>query len=87
MARRGGTDFGNSLRLCLFQIYKYASWLDQIEIWFSILQRKLLTPNDFPYTKTLKQRSLDFMKDYNRYAKPINWSYTEAQLKDKFATN
>lgn len=31
----------------------YASWLDQIEIWFSILQRKLLTPNHFPNKETL----------------------------------
>lgn len=40
---------------------KYASWLDQIEIWFSILQRKLLTPNDFPNRETLKQRLLEFI--------------------------
>lgn len=64
---------------------KYASWLDQIEIWFSIVQRKLLTPNDFPNLETLQQRLLDFIAHYNRSAKPINWSYTVAQLKEKFA--
>lgn len=66
---------------------KYASWLDQIEIWFSILQRKLLTPNDFPNLETLQQRLLDFIGHYNRSAKPINWSYTVTQMKEKFATN
>jgi transposase len=66
---------------------KYASWLDQIEIWFSILQRKLLTPNDFPNKETLRQRLLEFIARYNRSAKPINWSYTVAQMTQKFATN
>lgn len=66
---------------------KYASWLDQIEIWFSILQRKLLTPNDFPNKQILKQRLLEFIARHNRTAQPINWSYTVAQLTEKFATN
>jgi transposase len=64
---------------------KYASWLDQLEIWFSILQRKLLTPNDFPNLETLQQRLLDFITHYNLTAKPINWSYTVAQMENKFA--
>lgn len=66
---------------------KYASWLDQIEIWFSILQRKVLTPNHFPNLDTLKQRILDFMAHYNSSAKPLQWSYTVSQLMEKFATN
>ncbi len=44
---------------------KYASWLDQIEIWFSILQRKLLTPNDFPNKETLRQRLMEFIVRHN----------------------
>lgn len=63
----------------------YASWLDQIEIWFSILQRKLLTPNHFPNKETLQQRLLEFIAHYNLSAKPIEWSYTVAQMKEKFA--
>lgn len=59
---------------------KYASWLDQIEIWFSILQRKLLTPNHFTSCEALAQRLRDFMAHYNLSAAPINWSYTIAQL-------
>lgn len=66
---------------------KYASWLDQIEIWFSILQRKLLTPNDFPDLKTLQQSITNFIVYHNESAKPIEWSYTVAQMMEKFATN
>lgn len=66
---------------------KYASWLDQIEVWFSILQRKLLTPNDFPNKETLRQRLLEFIVLHNRSAQPIKWSYTVAQMTQKFATN
>jgi transposase len=66
---------------------KYASWLDQIEIWFSILQRKLLSPNDFPDLKTLQKRITDFIARHNESAKPIEWSYTVPQMMEKFATN
>lgn len=66
---------------------KYASWLDQIEIWFSILQRKLLTPNDFSDLTTLQQRITDFITCHNHSAQPIKWSYTVAQMMEKFATN
>jgi transposase len=66
---------------------KYASWLDQIEIWFSVLQRKALTPNHFVDLEALKQRILLFIAHHNRSAKPIQWSYTVAKLEKKFATN
>ena len=66
---------------------KYASWLDQIEIWFSILQRKALTPNHFPDLSALRQRILAFMVHYNHSAQPIRWSYTVDQLVRKFATD
>ena len=66
---------------------KYASWLNQLEIWFSILQRKVLTPNHFESITALTQRILDFIAHYNRTAKPIEWSYTVAKLNEKFATN
>ena len=60
-----------------------ASWLDQIEIWFSILQRKLLHPNHFLSTDALEQALLDFIAYYNQVAKPIKWSYTVAKLEHK----
>jgi hypothetical protein len=49
-----------------------ASWLDQIEIWFSLLQRKLLEPNHFTRTDALEQAISNFISYYNQTAKPIN---------------
>jgi hypothetical protein len=66
---------------------KYASWLDQLEIWFSVVQRKLLTPNHFANRDLLIQSILDFIAHYNRSASPINWSYTVDKLEAKFAIN
>lgn len=60
-----------------------ASWLDQIEIWFSKLQRQLLTPNDFASRSLLARRILAFIQDGNRQPRPLDWSYTVAQLKEK----
>ena len=53
-----------------------ASWLDQIEIWFSLLQRKHLQPNHFPSTDALENSLNEFIAYYNQAAKPINWTYT-----------
>lgn len=60
-----------------------ASWLDQLEIWFSILQRKLLQPNHFVNVQDLEQAIADFLMYYNQQAKPIKWTYTVEQLEDK----
>jgi transposase len=68
----------------LFWLPKYASWLDQVEIWFSIVQRKVLSPNHFESVAHLKQLLLDFIQYHNRTAKPIQWSYTIAKLEKKF---
>ena len=59
----------------------HASWLNQIEIYFSIVQRKLLTPNDFDDLETLKQRLLDFQSQYEKIAKPFKWKFTNKDLK------
>ncbi|WP_157507649.1 IS630 family transposase [Ktedonobacter racemifer] len=48
-----------------------ASWLDQIEIWFSILQRTLLQPKHFLSTGALEQATSDFIAYYNQTARPI----------------
>lgn len=66
---------------------KYASWLDQIEIWFSILQRKVLTPSHAEDLDALAQRILEFISHYNRSARPIQWSYTVTKLTEKFGAN
>lgn len=65
----------------------YASWLDQIEIWFSVLQRKLLTPNHFPDLSTLAERIGAFIVHHNDSAKPIKWTYTVDKLVAQFATD
>ena len=71
----------------LYWLPKYASWLDQIEIWFSILQRKVLTPGHFPTLGALEKRIMDFIDYYNHDAKPIQWSYTTQKLIEKFGTD
>ena len=63
-----------------------ASWLDQIEIWFSILQRKLLQPNHFPTTDALEASLKEFISYYNQEAQPIKWTYTVEKLEKKLGT-
>lgn len=58
----------------------HASWLNQIEIYFSILQRKALTPNDFPSLEALRQRLLSFQSYYEQIAKPFEWKFTRRDL-------
>lgn len=55
---------------------KHASWLNQIECWFSILVRRLLKRSSFSSTKELKQRILEFIDYFNQtMAKPFKWTY------------
>lgn len=58
-----------------------ASWLDQVEIVFSPLQRKALTPNHFHDRRELSDRVLNFFEERNKHAQPIRWSYTVADLR------
>ncbi len=60
-----------------------ASWLDQIEIWFSVLQRKHLQPNHFVTTHALETSLSEYIAYYNQTAKPINWTYTVEKLEQK----
>jgi len=59
----------------------HASWLNQVELLFSILQRKVLTPNDFADLEALETTILSFQDAYNEIAKPIDWRYTKEDLK------
>ncbi len=55
---------------------KHCSWLNQVEIWFSILWRRVLKRGDFPSKAALRQRLLDFIDYFNRtLAKPFRWTY------------
>lgn len=58
----------------------HASWLNQIEIYFSILQRKALTPNDFQSLEELEQRLMSFQRYYEQIAKPFQWKFTRGDL-------
>jgi hypothetical protein len=58
----------------------HASWLNQAEIIFSILQRKVLTPNDLTDLDALAARILAFQDRYNATATPFNWCFTRADL-------
>jgi DDE superfamily endonuclease len=58
----------------------HASWLNQAEIYFSIVQRKVLTPNDFADLDTLEQRLLAFGRRYEQIAAPFQWKFTRADL-------
>jgi hypothetical protein len=62
----------------------HASWLDQIEIVFSVLQKKVLTPNDFDSTRHVERCLLAFLAERNRMARPIQWSYTSKSLRARF---
>jgi hypothetical protein len=58
----------------------HASWLNQIEIYFSILQRKALTPSDFASLSDLSSRIHAFEKHYQAVAKPFQWKFTRHDL-------
>lgn len=60
----------------------HASWLNQVEIFFSILQRKVLTPNDFPNLESLETAILQFQDLYSAIGKPFTWKYTKDDLKE-----
>jgi hypothetical protein len=58
----------------------HASWLNQIEIYFSIVQRKVLTPNDFASLADVEARLLGFQEYYQTIARPFAWHFTRADL-------
>lgn len=58
----------------------HASWLNQIEIYFSIVQRKVVKPANFPDLDILQQRLLHFESRYNATASPFHWRYTNNDL-------
>ena len=58
----------------------HASWLNQIEIYFSIVQRKVLTPNDFLNLAAVAERLANFERCYESIAHPFEWKFTRADL-------
>jgi hypothetical protein len=59
----------------------HASWLNQVEIYFSVVQRKVLTPNDLPSLAAVEDRLLRFQEHYEQVAKPFEWNFTRRDLR------
>lgn len=59
----------------------HASWLYQIEIYFFIVQRKVLTPNDFADLAEVEERLLAFQTRYQEVAEPFEWRFTRRDLR------
>jgi DDE superfamily endonuclease len=64
----------------LIHLAVHASWLNQVELFFSIVQRKALTPNDFASLNELAQRLMDFGQHYRDIARPFEWTFTRQDL-------
>ena len=69
--------FGNPR---LIHLPVYASWLDQIEIYFSVVQRKVLSPNDFSDLAEIEARLAAFESRYNAVARPFDWRFSRDDL-------
>jgi hypothetical protein len=66
--------------LVLVHLPLHASWLNQLEIYFSIVQRKLLEPNDFANLAQLAHTLNDFQRHWNEIAEPVDWRFNRHDL-------
>jgi hypothetical protein len=66
--------------LTLVHLPVHASWLNQVEIYFSIVQRKVLTPNDFTDLAEVEGRLLAFQCRYEQTAAAFGWRFTRADF-------
>ncbi len=73
---------GRWANLILVHLPVHASWLNQVEIYHSIIQRKLLAPNDFHSPAELARALNNFEHCYNEIAEPFEWSFTREDLAD-----
>ena len=69
-------------RIILVHTPVHASWLNQVEIYFSIIQRKVLTPNDFANLQAIKVRLALYEELTNRQPKPFAWRFTRQDLQE-----
>ncbi|MFE3001724.1 hypothetical protein ACFXG4_42945 [Nocardia sp. NPDC059246] len=60
----------------------HASWLNQVEVYFSVVQRKALSPDDFADLDAVTNRLLAFQDHYNATARPFDWTFTRDDLND-----
>jgi hypothetical protein len=66
--------------LRLVHLPVHASWLNQVEIYFSVVQRKVVAPNDFADLALVEDRLLAFQQHYEQIATPFQWKFTKADL-------
>jgi hypothetical protein len=66
--------------LRLVHLPVHASWLNQIEIYFSVVQRKVVSPNDFTDLAEVEARLLAFERRYQQTAAPFDWRFTRSDL-------
>jgi transposase len=66
----------------LIHLPAHASWLNQAEIYFSVVQRKVLNPNDFTDLAQIRDRLAAFETRYNAIARPFSWKFTRTDLDD-----
>ncbi len=71
---------GRWRNLTLVHLPVHASWLNQVEIYHSIIQRKVLDPNDFETTAEIARALNDFEHRYNEIAQPFAWDFTRKDL-------
>jgi hypothetical protein len=67
-------------KLRLIHLPIHASWLNQVEIYFSVVQRKVVSPNDFHTLDEVEARLLDFQQYYGQIAAPFEWKFTKKDL-------
>ena len=71
---------GSWSNLILVHTPVHASWLNQAEIYFSVVQRKALQPNNFTDLDALEQHLLSFGRRYQQIAQPFEWKFTREDL-------
>ena len=71
---------GEWANLRLGHLPVHASWLNQVEIYFSVVQRKVVSPNDFADLAEVEARLLAFQRRYQHTAVPYDWHFTRSDL-------
>ena len=66
----------------LIHLPAHGSWLDQAEIYFSVVQRKVLTPQRLHRPGEIRERLVAFETRYNQIARPFDWKYSRTDLND-----
>ncbi|MBA3946077.1 MAG: transposase [Herpetosiphonaceae bacterium] len=80
MATRAAFLSDATHRIQFVYVPKHTSWLNQVELWFGILVRRVLKRGDFPSLEALQARIVEFITYFNKTAKPFKWTYTGRPL-------